>query len=330
MIRRNALDITSLFCALVLASVAGAQPIYSNASSDPSTPALGASRTSASGITAATGTFWSETGGSTSEANLNAGYSCSWDASVPVGGTFRIADDLAVTGDFGWRLSSATFYVYVPGYTNSLISPIGSANVRVWDRPPGAPGAVLVYGDDYANRMVSSIATNNFRIFNSRPLPYATAPSTSRRIWAVTVDLGTYIYTPGTYWIDLQVRCTSSDFVAYAVPATRTGARSTVGANAMTLAPSGLDSQWVPIVDSGKPFLALDAAQDLAFSIDGLIITMPCAADFNNDGGVDGDDVVAFFRAWENGQSSADVNLDGGVDGDDISAFFRLWEAGGC
>jgi hypothetical protein len=56
----------------------------------------------------------------------------------------------------------------------------------------------------------------------------------------------------------------------------------------------------------------------------------PCAADFNNDGGVDGGDIEAFFAAWEGGDSCGDVNQDGGVDGGDIEAFFSVWENGGC
>lgn len=56
----------------------------------------------------------------------------------------------------------------------------------------------------------------------------------------------------------------------------------------------------------------------------------PCFADFNQDGGIDGADVEAFFVAWEAGDSSADVNLDGGVDGADVETFFTAWEAGGC
>lgn len=55
-----------------------------------------------------------------------------------------------------------------------------------------------------------------------------------------------------------------------------------------------------------------------------------CKADFNEDGGVDGSDVGAFFVAWESGDADADVNADGGVDGADAEAFFSLWEAGGC
>ena len=57
---------------------------------------------------------------------------------------------------------------------------------------------------------------------------------------------------------------------------------------------------------------------------------VPCMADFNQDGGVDGQDVQVFFDDWEHGRSRSDVNLDGGVDGSDVVAFFAAWEAGGC
>jgi hypothetical protein len=58
--------------------------------------------------------------------------------------------------------------------------------------------------------------------------------------------------------------------------------------------------------------------------------TGPCIADFNQDGGVDGTDVVDFFVAWEAGETDADVNRDGGTDGSDLLEFFSVWEAGGC
>jgi hypothetical protein len=56
----------------------------------------------------------------------------------------------------------------------------------------------------------------------------------------------------------------------------------------------------------------------------------PCAADFNQDGGVDGLDLEGFFPAWADAGSCADVNLDGGVDGGDVEFFILLWEQGGC
>jgi hypothetical protein len=55
-----------------------------------------------------------------------------------------------------------------------------------------------------------------------------------------------------------------------------------------------------------------------------------CAADFNEDGGVDGGDVESFFSAWSAGETCGDTNLDGGTDGGDVEAFFLVWSAGGC
>ncbi|MBS0195282.1 MAG: right-handed parallel beta-helix repeat-containing protein [Planctomycetes bacterium] len=58
--------------------------------------------------------------------------------------------------------------------------------------------------------------------------------------------------------------------------------------------------------------------------------TPACPADFNQDGGIDGADVTAFFEQWEQGLGGADVNQDGGVDGTDVLFFFQSWENGGC
>ncbi len=54
-----------------------------------------------------------------------------------------------------------------------------------------------------------------------------------------------------------------------------------------------------------------------------------CFGDYNNDGGIDGDDVIGFFADWDAGGSCADVDGSGGVDGDDVIAFFALWDSGG-
>lgn len=59
-----------------------------------------------------------------------------------------------------------------------------------------------------------------------------------------------------------------------------------------------------------------------------LRVFLPCLADFNRDGGVDGADVDAFFSLWSAGESVADVNEDGGVDGGDVDVFFAHWESG--
>lgn len=59
-----------------------------------------------------------------------------------------------------------------------------------------------------------------------------------------------------------------------------------------------------------------------------IVMGVPCVADFNGDGGVDGSDVEAFFVAWSAG--NADVDASGGVDGADIAVFFEAWQLGSC
>jgi beta-glucanase (GH16 family) len=62
----------------------------------------------------------------------------------------------------------------------------------------------------------------------------------------------------------------------------------------------------------------------------GKVVCPVCPADYNQDGGVDGSDVGAFYADWESGDASADVNQDGGVDGADVQVFFTAWERGSC
>jgi hypothetical protein len=95
------------------------------------------------------------------------------------------------------------------------------------------------------------------------------------------------------------------------------------GAQSDTLQISGFtpgDGDWYYCVISGPCNSVMT----------GLFPVLHCPADFNCDGGIDGDDIIAFFAAWENGDMMADTNGDGGVDGDDISTFFTAWENGGC
>ena len=55
-----------------------------------------------------------------------------------------------------------------------------------------------------------------------------------------------------------------------------------------------------------------------------------CPADYDDNGGVDGGDLSAFFSDFEAGEGCADVDGNGGVDGGDLSMFFTVFEAGGC
>lgn len=55
-----------------------------------------------------------------------------------------------------------------------------------------------------------------------------------------------------------------------------------------------------------------------------------CAADYDQDGGITGGDIAAFFADWEAGAQCADVDSDGGVTGGDLGFFFSVFEQGGC
>jgi GH15 family glucan-1,4-alpha-glucosidase len=55
-----------------------------------------------------------------------------------------------------------------------------------------------------------------------------------------------------------------------------------------------------------------------------------CPADYDDNGGVDGGDLAAFFSDFEAGEGCADVDNNGGVDGGDLAYFFSVFEAGGC
>jgi aminopeptidase N len=82
----------------------------------------------------------------------------------------------------------------------------------------------------------------------------------------------------------------------------------------------------------GEPQAALPSGDGLpggAFSLT-FTVDSPCPGDFNQDGGVDGTDVEAFFISWSQADAAADVNQDGGVDGSDVEAFFIAWTSGGC
>jgi hypothetical protein len=90
--------------------------------------------------------------------------------------------------------------------------------------------------------------------------------------------------------------------------------------------------------EAGSPNLGVGGSSEFGtvglqgvYGIDNLRLVGPgapvaCAADWNNDGGVDGDDVIAFFADWD--RSLADINGDGGTDGDDVIVFFASWDNG--
>ncbi|MCC6970804.1 MAG: agmatine deiminase family protein [Phycisphaerales bacterium] len=77
--------------------------------------------------------------------------------------------------------------------------------------------------------------------------------------------------------------------------------------------------------------VARDAQGNTGFDMSDADFTINgphCAADFNNDGFVNGDDYDAFASAFDNADPGADINSDGFINGDDYDAFASHFEAG--
>ena len=112
------------------------------------------------------------------------------------------------------------------------------------------------------------------------------------------------------------------------------GGFSAAGGSADSL--NNLEQVHVAVPTVGLWTVRVDAAavnvgpQGFALAVTGAVAEAPnCRADFNQDGGVDGQDIEAFFLAWAVGDDIADFNQDGGVDGSDVESFFLAW-ADGC
>ena len=120
------------------------------------------------------------------------------------------------------------------------------------------------------------------------------------------------------------------DFVGYGLRANCSeGGSSTLNTNVSRGALRKLDG----CQDSDQNFADFDLVEPNPRSLSSTprsCAASSCAADFDQNGGVDGSDVEAFFSAWVASDATADVDLSGGVDGGDVEAFFIVWTAGGC
>ncbi|MDQ7012306.1 MAG: S8 family serine peptidase [Planctomycetota bacterium] len=81
------------------------------------------------------------------------------------------------------------------------------------------------------------------------------------------------------------------------------------------LGASGNDSYW----GWGR----VDVGAGVQAAADGA-----CFADWNGDGSVNTQDVLAFLNAWTAGDPEADINNDGSVNTQDVLAFLNAWTAG--
>ncbi|MFZ4573230.1 MAG: GC-type dockerin domain-anchored protein [Phycisphaerales bacterium] len=104
------------------------------------------------------------------------------------------------------------------------------------------------------------------------------------------------------------------------------------GATATLPSPTAASSATLTIAnaalsDSGEYTAVFSNACGDATSAPATVV-IACPADFDLDGAVDGEDLTAYFAAWDVASPAADRNRDGGVDSDDVIVFFARWDAG--
>ncbi len=342
----------------VLALAASAAPalatervLYSNGNrANPADTGLLFTVGTASGVFAPPGFQWSEVQAtSPTEANSAAGFS---NLALP-GSGFRFADDFTVPPGIGWDLARVTFFVYAPGYAQST-PPVTGVSLRVWSGPPGEPGSTIIFGNSTTNRFYAGVPMDAYRVFSTYAAP-ATAPDTSRRLWAVDASFSGLHLDPGVYWLDWQMTSADPTVEAFSPAVTIAGTRSPAGANArqmLALPPPATEGTWAALLDPGKPTWIIDVPQELPFLLIGDDVPPPCLADVTDIGdtgaGPDGiltvDDIIAFVNAFGDATGCpgvapcnlADVtdigNSGAGPDGeltvDDIIAFVNNFGAG--
>ncbi|MBF9221452.1 LamG-like jellyroll fold domain-containing protein [Hymenobacter ruricola] len=214
--------------------------------------------TSKSGVTAPTGSTWSEVqndAGVTTASNTNAGYTANKASNS------TLADDFTVAPSQSLTLNTVSVFAYQSGYTGTT-SPFTELYVRIWNGRPGTTGASVVYGDLTTNRLLTTTDANAYRIFNSL-YPTPTAPVTTRHIWQVTAAVTPALTLgPGTYWVE-WTSTTSGGLSHFHVPVTVAGLRQSPGGNAIQLMPG--QSTYTPALDEGNPNSAPDVTVDFPF-----------------------------------------------------------------
>jgi hypothetical protein len=214
------------------------------------------------GVLSPPGTQWSE---------LFLGNTSNGSTVSPSGttGIFRLADNFTLAQ--GAQIDTVTARAYVTGSTDAQLFTTG--NIRIWNGAPNAAGSTVVFGDTTTDRVIGSAVQPLYRIFstnNSTQGGINSLPGTTRRIKTAVFDIGGLNLPAGTYWVDYQLVSPVSPTGAVFHPTvTLTDARGPAGANALqlTTGPSG----WVPVVDAGDPAANPDIAQELAFSVEGII-----------------------------------------------------------
>jgi len=249
--------------------------------------------------------------------------------------TTAVAEDFSVPAG-GWDLDSLTVYAFQTSQTSPSITQV---RVNLWTAPPFSANSPGVLPDPLPVAVLAaplqlSAGTGTF-VAHRQSL---TSTTTVRPVFSYTVPLNGLPnqgqLAEGTYWIEWSfVGATSPSqnvFIPLVTPRGQLPVHNARLFNSITGAAADPRS-WFEGREGFVANVADGRAYSLPFELSGTANVCPvCAADYNQDGGVTGDDVAAFFAEFEGGGNCADVNQDGGITGDDVAAFFDAYEAGGC
>ncbi|ARU40398.1 hypothetical protein CCB80_04280 [Armatimonadetes bacterium Uphvl-Ar1] len=250
-----------------IASSAFGVNLYSNQSSNVNVAALNFSTTTRSGVTAGSGTMWSEVqangAGVQLESNTTAGFGMLTGVAGPPATGNRLADDFTV-GGLGWNVTGLAVFAYSTGAT---ANPFTGGTLNIWSGRPGDANSTIVTTGTWFNSTdqlqldANTVGVGN-RIFNTNSPAPGSAPGTTRRIWQNNFTLAVTL-NPGTYWMDFSLTAASG----FAPSTTHQDVRGVVGANGRQRTNS--TGVWADMIDTGNPATAADVAQEVPFIVSG-------------------------------------------------------------
>ncbi len=212
-------------------------------------------------------------------------------------------------------------------FSDNSLGSFGASNDWRWVNGAGLPRSLASVGAPFPT-VAARIGYLPCPVITTQPLPASTcSQGTARLSVAITPDdaarPGLYTYQwqwqpagVGTAWVNLA---TGDNAEAGGVPVVHAANVNTATLEARPLAGY--------INFAPRAFRCIVTNLCGSVTSDTATLTI-CPADFNCDGAVDGDDVIAFFGPWDGGELAADVTGDGSVDGDDVIAFFNGWDSG--
>jgi len=294
MSRSRRFEIALAACWVALAGGSALGQLYSNASGVPGTPALAGLSTSSAGLAAPFLGAWCEPASIFgSGANGLLGVS----AHPSVEGNHRVADDFMVSSPTGWIIDGVQLFAYVPDWVGAG-SPFASANLRVWNGPPGEPGSLVIWDGGATNRLTASNPLNLWRIVEQSTNPVAAGPDQRRRIWKLELTINRLILPAGEYWLDWQIAPSTPAVAVFCPPATIQGVRTGAAFNARQFGLNNGVAAWTAIIDTGKPLGVADFPQDMPFVLLGSVVPPPCLGDFDGDLFLTQEDLSGFITAF--------------------------------